>query len=110
MNGLLAARELPNLTIVLFNNNSGSIFRRLPISKFGAPFEKHFLTAHDLDFSHTASLYSLAHQRFDERSAFLDQLLVAIESDQPNLLEIMTDGAADETVRRRLVKQVQERL
>ena len=110
MNGLLAARELPNLTIVLFNNNSGSIFRRLPISKFGAPFEKHFLTAHDLDFSHTASLYSLAHHRFDERSAFLDQLLVAIESDQPNLLEIMTDGAADETVRRRLVKQVQESL
>ncbi len=106
MNGLLAARELPNLTIVLFNNNSGSIFRRLPISKYGEPFDKHFLTAHDLDFSHTAELYSLAHGRFTGRSAFRDGLAQAIESKQPHLLEIMTDGAADEEARKRLIQAV----
>ncbi len=106
MNGLLAARELPNLTIVLFNNNSGSIFRRLPISKFGEPFEKHFLTAHDLDFSHTAQLYSLVHMRFSDRPAFGDGLAQALESKQPHLLEIMTDGAEDELARKQLIQRV----
>lgn len=106
MNGLLAARELPNLTIVLFNNNSGSIFRRLPISKFEQPFEELFLTAHDLDFSHTAALYGLIHERYTGRSAFLSGLRRAIGVDHPHLLEIMTGGAADEEVRKALVGKV----
>ncbi|MFK7801200.1 MAG: 2-succinyl-5-enolpyruvyl-6-hydroxy-3-cyclohexene-1-carboxylic-acid synthase [Anaerolineae bacterium] len=103
MNGLLMARELPNLTIILFNNNSGSIFRRLPVSKFGEPFEKLFLTAHDLDFSHTAQLYSLEHERFTDRSAFAAGVQRALQNDKPYLLEIITDGAADEEARRALV-------
>ena len=106
MNGLLAARDLPNLTIVLFNNNSGSIFRRLPISKFGEPFETHFLTAHDLDFTHTAALYRLTHERYDNRPAFIDGLDRALASDSPYLLEIMTDGEADEEARKRLNKAI----
>ena len=106
MNGLLAARELPNLTIVLFNNNSGSIFRRLPISAFGEPFEKHFLTAHDLDFSHSAKLYDLVHERFTDRPSFCDGLEQALKAKQPHLLEIMTDGAEDELVRKQLTQRV----
>jgi 2-succinyl-5-enolpyruvyl-6-hydroxy-3-cyclohexene-1-carboxylate synthase len=106
MNGLLAARELPNLTIILFNNNSGSIFRRLPVSKLGEPFEKLFLTAHDLDFTHTARLYGLIHTRVATRAAFIDGLTQAVQSERPNLLEIMTDGAADEQTRRSLVQAV----
>ena len=58
MNGLLALRQqgLNNVTIVLLNNNSGSIFRRLPVAKFDPPFTALFLTPHGLDFSHVAQL------------------------------------------------------
>ncbi|MEM8862699.1 MAG: 2-succinyl-5-enolpyruvyl-6-hydroxy-3-cyclohexene-1-carboxylic-acid synthase [Chloroflexota bacterium] len=106
MNGLLAARKLPNLTIVLFNNNSGSIFRRLPISKYKRPFDELFLTAHDLDFSHTAALYGLVHRRFIERQKFNDGMSEALRSEQTNLFEIMTDGAQDEQIRKKVVSNV----
>lgn len=108
MNGLLAAKNLPNLTIVLFNNNSGSIFRRLPISTYERPFDELFLTAHDLDFSHTATLYGLTHLRFMAQTAFRDGVHQALHSEQPHLLEIMTDGAHDESSRKQLMSALFE--
>ena len=103
MNGLLAARDLPNLKIVLFNNNSGSIFRRLPIAQFEEPFERLFLTPHDLDFTHVARLYELDFARFTGRESFADRFQQVLTNGRPSLLEIVTDGGDDEQARRAFV-------
>ncbi|MEM9773799.1 MAG: 2-succinyl-5-enolpyruvyl-6-hydroxy-3-cyclohexene-1-carboxylic-acid synthase [Chloroflexota bacterium] len=106
MNGLLAAKNLPNLTIVLFNNNSGSIFRRLPISNYERPFDELFLTAHDLNFSHTATLYGLDHQRLTDQESFNNGVDQALHSERTHLLELMTDGAQDEAIRKQLISKL----
>ncbi|UWG98688.1 2-succinyl-5-enolpyruvyl-6-hydroxy-3-cyclohexene-1-carboxylic-acid synthase [Dehalobacter sp. DCM] len=61
MNGLLTGKKYAlNLTIILFNNNGGGIFRYLPQSK-EKHFETLFLTPHDLDFSALKSLYGITY-------------------------------------------------
>ena len=114
MNGLLAAQALPNLLLILFNNNSGSIFRRLPIAQHDPPFTPLFLTPHNLDFSHAAALYGLDFVRVDTRVAnsasrtdmrthITSAVAEGLSPDRPWLIEIVTDGGEDETQRKALV-------
>lgn len=108
MNGLLAIKQhnLHNVTIVLLNNNGGSIFRRLPIAKFEPQFTPLFLTPHDLDFSHVAHLYGLYHVRTSERAAFAQALQQSIHGKVPTVIEVQTDGVADLQHQQAVVQQV----
>ena len=51
LNGLLAAKiyKIP-LIIILINNNGGSIFEMLPVSKYKNIFNEYFKTPHELNF------------------------------------------------------------
>ncbi|RME07947.1 MAG: hypothetical protein D6803_02565 [Anaerolineae bacterium] len=103
-NGLLALREEGvKLDIVLLNNDGGGIFHRLPISRFEPPFTEAFVTPHGLDFSHTARQYGLRYRRAmpEEAPAALSAALA--DRQTSHLLEIHTDAAASETLRRRLL-------
>ena len=104
MNGLLLAKETPNLTILLFNNDGGGIFNRLPIAQFERPFEDLFTTPHSLDYRHTAKLYGLHYIRV-ETVADLSKALANNPSSRAALVEIFTDNGRDETLRRALIKR-----
>lgn len=97
MNGLLAIRQhdLRNVTIVLLNNDGGSIFRRLPVAKFEPQFTPLFLTPHGLDFTHVAQLYGLQHLRAADHATFQTAFLQSINGSRSTIIEVQTDGAAD---------------
>ena len=112
MNGLLAVRNcgLDNVTIVLLNNNGGGVFRRLPIAEGHAQFEELFLTPSGLDFAPAAAMYGLDFVRIrEEDGAGLAQALCAsLHGSKPTIIEVPTDGARDERLRRELIKTLKD--
>lgn len=106
MNGLLAAKKhhLENITIVLLNNGGGGVFRRLPIAEDHAQFERLFLTPPELDFGHAATLYGLEYVRIDDgdRAGLTQALKRAVRGMKATIVEVRTDGARDEALRRKL--------
>jgi 2-succinyl-5-enolpyruvyl-6-hydroxy-3-cyclohexene-1-carboxylate synthase len=110
MNGLLALRQhqLNNVTIVLLNNNGGSIFRRLPVAKFDPPFTSLFLTPHGLDFRHVAQLYGITYLQAHDATTFAATFAHAVSGSQPTIIEVQTDGAADHQQQQNLVSTIIE--
>lgn len=92
------------VTIVLFNNGGGNIFRRLPIASFEPPFESLFLTPHQLDFAALVLGYGWRFARAESRTDFLQKLDASINSATPSVIEVVTDGAEDERVRQELLE------
>lgn len=108
MNGLLAGRAHDlDLTIVLMNNDGGSIFRRLPVARFDPPFTELFLTPHGLDFAHAARLYGFEHVRVEAREAFRDRFAQVTAQGGRHIIEVCSDGAEDAARRAALQKAVQ---
>ncbi|MEZ4716458.1 MAG: thiamine pyrophosphate-binding protein [Caldilineaceae bacterium] len=110
LNGLLAIRQLGlrNVTIVLFNNDGGGIFRRLPVARLEPAFTPLFLTPHGLDFAHAAALFGLAHRRCTDLSTFADTLRAAMTAPDPTILEVRTDSAEDLVHQRAVVRRIVE--
>ncbi len=103
--GMLAARRLRlNLTIVLVHNDGGGIFHFLPISGERDAFEEHVATPHGLDFAHAAALYGFEHVR----AATAPDLLAALASDRPRLIEIRSDRHRNVELHRRVADAVAE--
>lgn len=96
MNGLLACKLLElTPTIVLLNNGGGGIFERLPVSAFEPHFTPYFVTPHQLDFTHSAALYGLAHRRVTTRTDLQQALACSLSAAQGSLIEVVTDAKAD---------------
>jgi len=112
MNGLLAIRqhELRNVTIVLLNNDGGSIFRRLPIAKFEPPFAALFLTPHGLDFSLVAQLYDVAYVQAQDLATFQQLFRAAVTGKQATIIEVQTDGATDLQQQQQITHLILERM
>ena len=112
MNGLLAANRhgLGNVTILLLNNGGGGVFRRLPVAEDTARFEALFLTPSGLDFAPAAAMYGFDYRCIcDEDSVALDEALCAsLHGDRPTIIEVRTDGARDERLRRELIHSLQD--
>ena len=112
MNGLLAVRNLSlgNVTIVLLHNDGGGVFRRLPIAQGHAQFERLFLTPHGLDFAQAAAMYGLDHVLTSEedRATLTEAIRASLHCGRPTLIELRTDGARDERLRRELVKTLRD--
>lgn len=89
MNGLLAARGM-EAVIVLLNNGGGGIFSHLPQAQL-EQFESHWLTPTDLDFSKTAELYGANFHRITQQSEFRPALEFAIKEPGLSLLEVVID-------------------
>ncbi len=108
MNGLLALRQaqLGHVSIVLLNNDGGSIFRRLPVAKFDPPFTDLFLTPHGLDFRHVATLYGIDYGHATNQADLQEQMVRSLRVQQPSLIEVQTDGAADLQHQRRLAARI----
>ncbi|MDJ0756660.1 MAG: 2-succinyl-5-enolpyruvyl-6-hydroxy-3-cyclohexene-1-carboxylic-acid synthase [Ardenticatenaceae bacterium] len=107
-NGLLPARDLPNFKIILLNNNSGSIFRRLPVSNLDPPFTALFLTPHDLNFQPIIEMHQLSYHQTADMTSFLTAIQKAFSTDGPAVVEYRSDGEQDEKMRQALVERVRE--
>jgi len=97
-------------TIVLLNNNGGGIFRRLPVAGFEPPFTSLFLTPHHLDFEPAARMYGAAFTRVESRADFHAAFHAAVGASTPHILEVKTDSALHERVRRQISTQVAGKL
>ena len=108
LNGLLAVKQqnLTNVTIVLLNNDGGSIFRRLPIAGQEPAFTRLFLTPHGLDFAPVIRMYGLEHAQATDRESLQSALAASINAKKPTVIEVRTDGARDETLRRELGRKI----
>ncbi len=112
MNGLLAVNRhgLDNVTVLLLNNGGGGIFRRLPIAEDNARFEELFLTPSGLDFSAAATMYGLDYECIHDldRIGFDEALRASLHDDRPTVIEVGTDGARDERLRRELIHSLKD--
>lgn len=112
MNGLLAVNRygLDNVTVVLLNNGGGGVFRRLPISRDNARFEELFLTPPGLDFSLAAEMYGLDFVRIQGagRAGLAQEVCASLRDRRPTVIEVCTDGARDEQIRRELVESLKD--
>jgi 2-succinyl-5-enolpyruvyl-6-hydroxy-3-cyclohexene-1-carboxylate synthase len=108
LNGLLAVvqQKLENVTIVLLHNDGGSIFRRLPIAGQEPAFTRLFLTPHGLDFAPVIRMYGLDYAQVNDRNSLHCALAASISSQMPTVIEVRTDGARDEEMRRSLGKRL----
>jgi 2-succinyl-5-enolpyruvyl-6-hydroxy-3-cyclohexene-1-carboxylate synthase len=88
MNGLLAARGLDAVFVVL-NNGGGGIFEYLPQSQL-ADFERAWLTPLGLDFAHAARMYGLGYQRISTAADFPAALATALAGGA-QLIELMVE-------------------
>jgi 2-succinyl-5-enolpyruvyl-6-hydroxy-3-cyclohexene-1-carboxylate synthase len=105
-NGLQALQNGDlKITILLINNQGGGIFHRLPIAEYEPPFEEMFITPHELDFSHTAKLYGLNYELIDAEYA-AEKVASAMTSSGSQILELRTDSAHGEKVRREIFQKI----
>ncbi len=106
MNGLLAfSRCGIRATIIVINNDGGGIFERLPISKFEPPFTDLFVAPHGLTFEHAAQLYGIDYARV-ERLSLAPALNSALKSPKSTIIEIPSDAAKFEQLRKELSQRV----
>jgi len=91
LTGLAAARGL-DLVVVVVNNGGGGIFSYLPEGAL-ADFERAWLAPPDVDFSHAAATWGIAHHRVEHLSTFAAGLAAAIAAGGPHLIEVVVDRA-----------------
>ena len=88
MNGLLAARGL-DIVFVVLNNGGGGIFEYLPQSQL-EDFERAWLTPLGLDFAHAARMYGLGYQKISPAEDFPAALDTALAGGA-HLIEVMIE-------------------
>ena len=89
MNGLLQARGL-DAVIILLNNGGGGIFEYLPQSGLES-FERFWLTPTHHDISRVASLYDLTYARVHRMAEFAPALGNALGRSGVDLIEVTID-------------------
>ena len=102
--------EGANITIVLLNNNGGSIFNRLPIAQFEPPFTDLFLTPPNLEFEPVVRMYGLDYQIATTREQFRQLFADSVQDKTPRVIEVRTDNQEDDTRRCEINKFVLEQL
>jgi len=112
MNGLFALKDqhIGNVTVIVVNNDGGAIFERLPIQGYEPTFTDLFIMPHGLDFRHVAALYEMDYLHITDRGAFREAISQIAVGRKASLIEIQSNGHADEEVRREVVRLVKSQL
>ncbi len=87
MNGLLAAKDLKAVIVVL-NNHGGGIFKQLPQSQL-PQFERYWRTDTEIDLQKVAALYDLKFFRVEQGADFPAGLHQALAYEGVVLVEVM---------------------
>lgn len=88
MNGLLAARGM-DVVFVVINNGGGGIFEYLPQVQL-EDFERAWLTPLGLDFAHAARMYGLGYKKISRAEDFQAALAPALAGGA-HLIEVMVE-------------------
>ena len=107
--------QLPNLRILLLNNQGGGIFRMIEGPARQPELEEYFVTRQALYAENTARDFSMAYQRIDlvqqedmrELSSMIDELLHQ-PSDTACILEVITDNKINTKVFNQYKQRVQQ--
>ncbi len=90
MNGLLAAKEL-HAVIVVLNNHGGGIFKQLPQAQL-PQFDRYWRTDTEIDLQKVAALYDLEFYRVEQGADFSGVLQKALHHDGVVLIEVMMNA------------------
>jgi 2-succinyl-5-enolpyruvyl-6-hydroxy-3-cyclohexene-1-carboxylate synthase len=90
MNGLLAAKEL-NAVIVVLNNHGGGIFKQLP-QAYLPQFDRYWRTDTGIDLHKVAALYELKFFRVENGADFSGVLQKALYHEGVVLIEVMMNA------------------
>ena len=89
---------VPDLCLVVVNNDGGGIFSTLEQAAFPESFERLFGTPHGTDFGLLARAAGLPYQLLEKASGLAD----ALRGDGLRVVEVRTDRAAGAELRKRL--------
>lgn len=98
---MLARSDQP-IIVVVVNNGGGGIFSFLPIATHTDVFERYFAAAHDLTFSHAASLAGIGYSAPRTRAQFRIALDAAFASGSSSLIEVNTLRAENKSLHDRI--------
>lgn len=102
-----AGRHPIPLTMIVINNDGGGIFHFLPQSGH-QHFERHFGTPHGLSFAPVAASLGVDSVTVDDREGFAQALRA--QSEEPRLIEVMTNREANVTIHRLIADEVRAAL
>lgn len=106
LNGLLAAKNysIP-LIIILINNNGGSIFEMLPVSKHKNIFNRYFKTPHQLDFKKFVEGYAGNFVNIKNWNSLKTEFAKALKQKNFSVLHFKTDSAKSHLIRKAFWKE-----
>jgi len=90
MNGLLAAKDL-SAVIVVLNNHGGGIFKQLPQSQL-PQFDRYWRTDTEIDLQKVAALYELKFFRVEQGADFPGVLQKALHHEGVVMIEVMMNA------------------
>jgi 2-succinyl-5-enolpyruvyl-6-hydroxy-3-cyclohexene-1-carboxylate synthase len=99
------AAALPDLCLIVVNNDGGGIFSMLEQATLTAPFERLFGTPHGADVGQLARAAGIGYQRVESAA----DLPAALRGTGLRLIEVQTDRAAGAALRSALRTAVTER-
>jgi len=109
INTLLTAQIYQiNLTIILLNNDGGSIFHYLPISHYNPPFQEFFLTPHGLNFAQIIPAFGCAYQPIHDRQQLHQEISLIPHRTGTKVLEIRLDRCQSYALHHQLWQKVVE--
>ncbi len=103
-----AASSDARLTVLVVNNSGGGIFRHLPVSRFGAAFDRYFLTPQTVDFGHLAAAFGIRFHRAGTPAGL--KRLLAETGTGIRLIEAPVNGEESLKIRQRIWAAVAGRL
>jgi 2-succinyl-5-enolpyruvyl-6-hydroxy-3-cyclohexene-1-carboxylate synthase len=102
---LLAHSPQPVMVVVV-NNNGGGIFDHLPISKFGALFEKYFVTPHGFRFEHAAKQFGLSYSQVSTIPELGSEYRNAQSAQRSSIIEVAVDRAENMRFHNLLIQEI----
>ncbi|MBO6524854.1 MAG: 2-succinyl-5-enolpyruvyl-6-hydroxy-3-cyclohexene-1-carboxylic-acid synthase [Balneolaceae bacterium] len=101
-NALLNAFDLPeSLLIVILNNGGGTIFRMLPINKFGKKYQEYFETPQSTSIAALCRAHKIGHDLISRPEQLVTLFEKKLEKSGVHILECITD--ADDSMAQRQV-------
>jgi len=94
------------MTLLVISNNGGGIFNSLPIAKRKNIFESYFKTPHNLNLSHSASLFDVAY----EQVSSLDEIetLLLKPKERVHVIEMPTDADKSLTLQNHILAHIKD--
>jgi len=92
LNSLALVKGCSNpVTIVVVNNNGGSIFSFLPIADHREHFEKYFITPHGYNFENAAEMFGISYGNVNSKKEFLDRYAFALKQGESMIIEAVVN-------------------